>query len=123
MPKHKDWLSIAQEDLDSAKHLFSIPFMTALFHLQQCAEKSLKAYLVHKKGLLIKTHDLPRLIDACVVIDQNFEMLRLPANILTKYETSGRYPDPLFIKPNIEQILELTEHSEFVFNYVMQRID
>ena len=76
MRVHEHWHMIALEDLDSAKHLLSRPFMTALFHIQQCAEKTLKSYLVLKKGSVKKTHDLVQLINLCMEIDQSFEELR-----------------------------------------------
>ena len=71
MRAHEHWLLIAQEDLASAKHLSNIPFMTALFHIQQCAEKALKAYVVLKRGFVVKTHDLVRLVDICIEMDKN----------------------------------------------------
>ena len=92
MREHEDWLLIAQEDLASAKHLSTVPFMTALFHIQQCAEKALKAYIVFKKNFFTKTHDLGRLIDICMEMDEDFETLRFLAAVLTPYETAGRYP-------------------------------
>lgn len=122
MQEHKHWLLIAQEDLDSAKHLFSVPFMTVLFHVQQCAEKSLKAFFVFKKQNIIKTHDLIRLVDVCLQFDREFEVLRQLAAELTPYETAGRYPDNTFQKPSQEKIASLIEQSEYIFNFVVHRI-
>ena len=123
MQKHEHWLLIAQEDLDSAKHLFLVPFMTGLFHIQQCAEKSLKAYLMLKKGMVIKTHDLVRLVDTCMEFDKNFETLRLFAAVLTPYEVAGRYPDNPFPPLNTKELIELTEQSEYVFNFIQNKIN
>lgn len=122
MHMHEQWLSIAQEDLGSAKHLLSVPFMTVLFHIQQCAEKSLKAYVVFKNGQLIRTHDLVRLVNACMAFDKDFEALRLLAAVLTPFETMGRYPDTSFIKPSTCEINGLIEQSEYVFNFVVSKI-
>jgi HEPN domain-containing protein len=122
MNVHEHWLQIAQEDLDSAKHLSDIPFMTSLFHIQQCAEKALKAYIVLKRGSIIKTHDLVRLIDICIEMDQEFETLRLFAAILTPYETAGRYPTTDFVRLSIKEIEQIIVQSEFIFNFVINRI-
>ena len=122
MKKHEHWLLIAKEDLDSAKHLFIVPFMTGLFHIQQSAEKALKAYIVLKKGMIIKTHDLVRLVDICIEVDREFESLRLFAAVLTPYEVAGRYPETSFVKPNIEEIQDLIAQSEFIFNFIIHRI-
>ena len=96
MHVHEHWYMIALEDLDSAKHLLSRSFMTTLFHVQQCAEKALKSYLVLKKGSIKKTHDLILLVNICMEIDQSFEELRPLAIELNPYETLGRYPDSSF---------------------------
>lgn len=123
MCKHKPWLLIAQEDLDSAKHLFLVPFMTTLFHIQQCVEKSLKAYLIYKNMSVIKTHDLVKLIDICSGLDKQFEMLRPIAIMLNPYETGGRYPDDSFKKPSEEEIQNFIKQSEYVCNFVRYQFD
>ena len=123
MREHEHWLLIAQEDLVSAKLLSTTPFMTALFHIQQCAEKALKAYMVFKKNSFTKTHDLGRLIDICMEMDEDFETLRFLAAVLTPYETAGRYPSSDFVRLNIEEIEKIIAQSEFIFNFVMQRIN
>jgi|SRR5579863_1000153 HEPN domain-containing protein len=123
MRVHEHWLLIAQEDLASAKLLSHTPLMTALFHIQQCAEKALKAYVVLKKGSVIRTHDLVRLIDICIEVNKEFETLRLFAAVLTPYETAGRYPTSDFIRLSIKEIEEITAQSEFIFNFVMHRIN
>jgi len=121
MRAHEHWLLIAQEDLDSAKHLFNRSFITTLFHVQQCAEKSLKSYLVRKSNLVIKTHDLVKLVDLCLEFNNEFEVLRSLAAVLTPYETAGRYPDNSFKKPSQEKIQKLIEQSEYIFNFVIQK--
>jgi|SRR3990172_2120027 len=123
MRAHEHWHLIALEDLDSAKHLFSRSFMTTLFHVQQCAEKSLKAYLVFTNNCGIKTHDLVRLVDLCLGSNKEFEVLRSLAAELTPYETAGRYPDNSFKKPSQERMQKLIEQSEYIFNFVAHRID
>jgi HEPN domain-containing protein len=123
MQMHEHWLLIAQEDLDSSKHLFSASLITTLFHIQQCAEKSLKSYLVLKTGTALKTHDLVRLVDICMELDERFETLRLLAAVLTPYQTAGRYPDSSFAKPSREKIQKLIEQSEYIFNFVAHQIE
>jgi HEPN domain-containing protein len=123
MRAHEHWHIIALEDLDSAKHLFVRSFMTTLFHVQQCAEKALKSYVVLKKGSVKKTHDLVQLIDICMEIDNSFEVLRSLAAEITPYETAGRYPDNSFKKLSQEEIQELINQSEYIFNFVTHRMD
>ena len=123
MRAHEHWHMIALEDLDSAKHLLLRSFMTTLFHIQQCAEKALKSYLVLKKGSIKKTHDLVMLVNICMETDQSFEELRPLAIELNPYETLGRYPDSSFKKLSQEKMQKLIERSESIFNFVMHRIN
>jgi len=122
MREYEHWLLIAQEDLASAKHLNKMPFMTALFHVQQCAEKALKAYMVFKKNSFTRTHDLVRLLDICMEMDEDFETLRFLAAVLTPYETAGRYPSSDFVRLSIKEIEEIIKQSEFILNFVLYRI-
>ncbi len=122
MRTHEPWLLIAQEDLDSAKHLSSVPFMTMLFHVQQCAEKSFKAYLIFKNRELVKTHDLIKLVVQCMEFEKDFETLRSFASDLNTYETTGRYPDDHFKRPDQEKMKHLIKQSESVLNYVRRQI-
>ena len=123
MQNHEHWLLIALEDLNSAKHLFLQAFTTTLFHVQQCAEKSLKAYLISQNQPIVKTHDLVKLIDVCLKLNRQFEILRQTAADLNPYETAGRYPDNTFKKPKQEKIQVLIEQSEYVFNFVTNQIN
>jgi HEPN domain-containing protein len=122
MREHEHWQMIALEDLDSAKHLFTQSFITTLFHVQQCAEKALKSYVVLKRGSVKKTHDLIRLIEMCMEIDKKFEALYFFAAEINPYETAGRYPDENFNKPSQERMKELINYSEYMFNFVTDLI-
>jgi HEPN domain-containing protein len=122
MRVHEHWQVIALEDLDSAKHLFLRSYTTTLFHVQQCAEKALKSYLVLKKGSAKRTHDLVELINICMEINQDFEMIRPLAHELDPYETAGRYPDNNFEKPSQERMQELIVQAEYIFNFVTDQL-
>lgn len=114
MRGHEPWMLIAQEDLASAKLLCSASFTTTLFHVQQSAEKALKSYLIAKRGLFIKKHDLEFLIEACMVVNKDFEELRLIATVLSQYEVIGRYPDTRFIKPSQDEMYKLIEQARYL---------
>jgi hypothetical protein len=55
-------------------------------------------------------------------IDQSFEELRPLAIELNPYETLGRYPDSSFKKLSQEQMHNLIERSEFIFNFITDHI-
>lgn len=79
MHGHNEWLSLALDDLDTAKMVSDgarIIVSTGMFHTQQCAEKSLKAYLVYQEEPLRRIHDLVALLVLCKKFDEDFETIR-----------------------------------------------
>ena len=75
MKPHEAWLFKAENDLKSAKKLMeggsAVPD-TAIYHAQQCAEKTLKAYLAFKEKPVQWTHDVEYLVELCSEIDESF---------------------------------------------------
>jgi HEPN domain-containing protein len=60
----RGWLLRASEDLRAGRHdlTASPPLLNdVVFHAQQCAEKSMKAFLVHRERAFRKTHNLTEL--------------------------------------------------------------
>ena len=70
---HGKWLRIAKEDLAVAKVLLKLEhFSSVTFHCQQCAEKSLKGYLVFNVQEVPETYDLTKLVVLCKKIDSRW---------------------------------------------------
>ena len=92
------WLSKAGKDLAAAQYELQAdpPFSEDIvFHSQQAAEKSLKAFLSWHRIPFRKTHNLVELGEACCQIDQSLELLLRRAAPLTEYAWKFRYPgDP-----------------------------
>ena len=96
MKPHEEWLLKAENDLKSAIKLNSgnDPITdTAIYHTQQCVEKSLNAYLAYHDYEIDKTHQLKTLLNGCISIDSDFEQLTPEANYLSPFATLYRYPD------------------------------
>ncbi len=91
----KQWLDIAEEDLNVAKLGLSVSsgvsYRIITFHSPQCAEKYLKGFLVFQNIEFPYTHNITTLLDLCSSIDESFEELR-DAELLTSYATANRYP-------------------------------
>ena len=94
----RSWLLKAWKDLAVAKYELQAtpPFSEdILFHSQQAAEKSLKAFLSWHRIPFRKTHNLVELGEACCQLDQSLESLLSRAAPLTEYAWKFRYPgDP-----------------------------
>lgn len=89
------WLARATEDLRAGRHNLtaSPPLVNdAAFHAQQCAEKSLKAFLVHNETPFRKTHNLTELGAAVVKASPTLAEVMREASLLTDFAWRFRYP-------------------------------
>ena len=76
MELYEAWIYKADHDFRSAELLFANALNdTAIYHAQQCAEKSLKAYLEFKNITIPKTHSLDKLLDLCKQEDADFDKI------------------------------------------------
>lgn len=91
----RDWLNRARQDMRAADLLLTsdepLPDV-AVFHCQQAAEKSLKAFLTWHDRPFRKTHNLEELGEQCLGVDAGLEELIDRAVPLTEYAWRFRYP-------------------------------
>jgi HEPN domain-containing protein len=120
MRPYEEWLAIAESDLKTAKKLISGNdpiFNTAIYHLQQCAEKALKAYLSFKQNPVVKTHDLGELVELCMPFNDRFRDLMDDADSLTPYNILYRYP-PFISDIDEEDMESAIKKAEKILNFV-----
>lgn len=125
MQNPEAWLKKALSDLRSAKKLSKDDddtLDTAAYHTQQCAEKSLKAYLSFKQQPIPRTHDLERLLLLCARHDTSFKILLNDALELLPYATYSRYPDDHFYIDQ-EEVVESIKKASRIFNCVKSKIE
>ncbi len=118
------WLIKAEHDIGSARRLLSgdIPYLdTAVYHCQQAAEKSLKAYLTLKDTPFQKIHDLSFLVEQCKELDIEFEQMRNITSILTPYAIAFRYPGDV-IQPDPQDADEALRLAVEVFDFVLNKM-
>ncbi len=118
------WLLKAQRDLGAAERLASPrdPYLdVAVFHCQQAAEKSLKAYLTHHDIRFGKTHDLSVLVQQAVALGSSFAACFDAAELLTPYAVMFRYPGDVE-DPGTEEFVAAFEAARFVFDLVCQSL-
>ncbi|HEY3397743.1 MAG TPA: HEPN domain-containing protein [Armatimonadota bacterium] len=104
-----EWLSHAQEDLESVKRSLQPPPLvaSALFHSQQAAEKALKGYLVALGMARIpRTHDLALLAEAVQAAGGNAPT-PTDLSLLNDFGSRVRYPDER--QHDLEEALEAQE--------------
>jgi len=108
------WLRYAESDMVSAEALIRAgQELNAIFHLQQAAEKTLKAlYIKQKSSMPPRVHDLHKLAEECRLGLSRQQKLLL--DDLTRSYTGSRYPEsweqpPEDITPEeAQQLMALT---------------
>ena len=87
------WLAVAGKDLHAARLLTKEEPWAAVFHCQQAAEKSAKAFLTLHEVAFRRTHDLNELGKHCMALDAGLTPLLEEAAGLTDYAVVFRYLD------------------------------
>ena len=78
------------------------PLDTVAFHLQQCAEKLIKAFLNWRQVQYPKTHALGALLDLAVPYQADLENFRTRLLAMGSYAVEMRYDDELY--PTADEI-------------------
>lgn len=87
------WLRQAAKDLHAAQILLEPEPSRSVFHIQQAAEKAIKAFLTFHQISFRKTHNLTDLGSQCAGADPSLEPILREVAGLTDYATAFRYPD------------------------------
>ncbi|MGH9799298.1 MAG: HEPN domain-containing protein, partial [Blastocatellia bacterium] len=91
-----EWIEKAEGDWDVAQRAYRArkrpSYDAACFHIQQCLEKYLKAWLNEVGIIFAKTHDLSDLLDDILPTEPSWVTLQPVLKALTKYAVLYRYP-------------------------------
>ena len=94
-----EWYKFAEMDYIAAKHLFETlspkPLEIICYHCQQSVEKYLKGFLVLNGSEPPKIHDLLRLCEMCLELEESFEELKVVCQFLNIYGVQPRYPNEI----------------------------
>jgi HEPN domain-containing protein len=116
----REWMSFAESDLKFAQYGLYVEaeqaYRIVAYHAQQCAEKSLKAYLVYQKVDFPYTHNILQLLNVCGETAEWVSELQDAKN-LTLYASTLRYPGQS-IKVTKEEAIQAIEIAEHVCNVV-----
>ena len=119
----KEWILKAEGDYRSADallHEIEIPEIdSACFHCQQCAEKYVKAYLTEHDVEFPRNHDLVRLLELCLKVDEGFEKIRNNLRRLENYGVIIRYPG---LTVPLEMAEEAFENANRVRGFVRKKL-
>ncbi|HEY74875.1 MAG TPA: HEPN domain-containing protein [Thermoflexia bacterium] len=120
-----NWVRKAENDLKIGRGEMGTPDPATdmvCFHMQQCVEKYLKAYLTLQGREFRRTHDIAELIELCKDADPEFETLySLQADHLTVYGVEIRYPDDFYM-PSCEEAQHCVEIALAVRDFVREKL-
>jgi len=121
----KEWLVIAFHDLRSAKILYEANHYTDSIgnDLQQSIEKILKSILAVENKKIPKSHDLLEVyenIDDKIKFEDDEFLILAKA---TEYYKEDRYPNPNYSLPPREEIKEVLDFTEQLFDKVCEMLD
>ena len=115
----KEWLRYAKSDLNTANHMFKDvhPKETEIscYHAQQCAEKSLKAYLIAKETDPPHIHDLVELVRLCIAGEASFSTIQPFCVSLNPYGVQVRYPNELAVDDSITG--QAIDYAEKIYEF------
>lgn len=119
------WVQRADHDLKIGKdEIASLDPATDMicFHMQQCVEKYLKAFLIFHGRAITKIHNIALLLAQCLELDKAFSALpEKDMNALTDYAVEVRYPDDFYM-PTIEETQYALEITEQVRLFVLTKL-
>jgi len=91
------------------------------FHMQQCCEKYLKAFLIFNGEEYPRTHDIALLVGGCAQIDPEFHtQIDWGVHTLTKYAVGVRCDEEIF--PSINETKQALELAERVISFVLKKL-
>ncbi|MFM9959308.1 MAG: HEPN domain-containing protein [Phycisphaerales bacterium] len=105
----REWIAYSRADLHAARLLVAVGPQQAdpaAYHCQQCAEKALKAWIIHTGKQHPLTHSIRQLLD---VIGRNVAWTHeiADAEVLSSFVISARYPgsgDPATVEDAVEAV-------------------
>ncbi len=115
-----EWLTFSIKNLNTAKLLYEVNHYEDIIgvELQQTLEKLLKSIFANENIKIPKDHDLVKLyytIEKFVNLEEN-EVIYL--RIATDYYKEDRYPNPNYSLPPREEIREVLDFTQKLFDRV-----
>ncbi len=121
-----EWLSFAKKNLETATLLFDVNHYEDIIgvEIQQSLEKLLKTIAANENIRIPKEHDLVKIY---FIIENSFIELEedeiILLKIATNYYKEDRYPNPNYSLPTREEIEEVLEFTEKLFEDVCKTLD
>ena len=113
------WLEYAAEDIRVVRKCLAgddYTLRSAIYHAQQAAEKSLKAFLVLHKQPVPRVHALMLLLEKCIEIHYEFTSWQYAVEELGAFAAEIRYPANARVIERLD-VEECFEHARNIYNF------
>jgi len=118
------WIRKAENDLKIGRDELATaePATDAIcFHMQQCAEKYLKSFLIFHGREHPRSHDIAFIISLCSRLDPTFgELLNEGVQSLTRYAVAVRYDEEMF--PTVDEARRALALAEQTKAFVLGKL-
>ena len=122
----RNWIKKADGDLKIGKDEMAVdePVTDAVcFHMQQCCEKYLKAFLIFHGEEVPKTHNLAALVSRCANLEGDFQkLIDSDIDYLTDFAVDVRYGEEFYI-PSLYEANQAVIVAETVRNFVLKKFE
>ncbi len=111
-PLTLEWIEKAEEDYNAAKWLQQSPnplYNSICFHIQQCIEKYLKAWLQEANIPFTRTHDLDELLNLILPTLPIWQSWGPDFKIISTYAVESRYPGDVATFDDTQHALRICE--------------
>ena len=121
-PGLADWKADRLEPGDDETDYDPAYYDAAAFHLQQGAEKTLKAFLAQHAVVFRKTHHLDKLLALAAAVNSEFDSLADAAETLAPFAVEVRYPGD-WGELSVDEYAQAKHAAEAIRAVVMANMD
>ncbi len=121
----KEWLDFSKRNLETAQLLYNANHYEDIIgvELQQALEKCLKAIFAYQNKKIPREHDLVKIYflaeEILSISDDEIIVLR----VATNYYKEERYPNPHYTLPSREEIKEVLDFTEKLFDDILMQLN
>ena len=120
----QEWFRRAETDLSDAQFLFDAgrDLENVALLIQQAVEKYLKGFLLYHERDLEKIHDLYKLLQDAIAIDDAFELYADFARNVSEFYFESRYPLDYEVEYTREEIKDALRQAHALVMLIRQKI-
>ena len=120
----KEWFDKGHKDIEDAEFLLENDraMENISFHIQQALEKHLKGFLIYNGWKLEKIHDLVKLLEEAIKVDESFTKFIAPLRKITNFYFESRYPVGYKVEYTKQELKESINQSKILIKLIKKKL-